>query len=177
MMPQSTFMVVAPIADGRRAELEAVLATMTTVACMADPANDLVPFGRFDRLHFARFVILDPDTLDDIGVYGGQPSPWTVSLAFLADCDGDAASLVDELVARAEPGLRRIFAHCRDFGPSTDLHYWMTMRSARPTASYVNWIGRTVQGIREEAALRESLIARARELGDESPRGASGSAA
>ena len=65
MTPQSTFMVVAPIADGKRAELEALLASMTSVACLADPANGLVPFERFDRLHFARFVILDPQTLGD----------------------------------------------------------------------------------------------------------------
>ena len=121
--------------------------------------------------------ILDPQTLDDIGVYGGQPPPWTASLAFLGDCDGDAASFVDELVAQAEPGLRRIFAHCRDFGPSTDLRYWMIAHAARPTASYVNWIGRTVRQIREEAALREALIGRARELGGESRRVAAGSAA
>ena len=165
MTPQSTFMVVAPIADGRRAELEALLTSMNSVSCMADPANGLVPFGSFDRLHFARFVILDPQTLGDIGVYGGQPPPWTASLAFLGDCDGDADSLVDELVAQAEPGLRRIFSHCRNFGPTTDLRHWMLAHTARPTASYVNWIGRTVRQIREEAALREALIGRARELG------------
>jgi len=39
----------------------------------------------------------------------------------------------------------------------------------RPTASYVNWIGRTVRQIREEAALRDALIGRARQLGGESP--------
>ena len=48
---------------------------MNSVSCMADPANGLVPFGSLDRLHFARFVILDPQTLGDIGVYGGQPPP------------------------------------------------------------------------------------------------------
>ena len=169
MTPQSTFMVVAPIADGKRAELEALLASMTSVACLADPANGLVPFERFDRLHFARFVILDPQTLGDIGVYGGTPAPWVPALAFLADCDGDAANLVDQLVVEAEPGLRRIFAHCTDFGPSTDLRYWMLAHAARPTASYVNWIGRTVRQIREEAALRDALIGRARQLGGESP--------
>ena len=41
----------------------------------------------------------------------------------------------------------------------------MLAHTARPTASYVNWIGRTVRQIREEAALREALIGRARELG------------
>jgi hypothetical protein len=167
MMPQSTFMVVAPIAHGRRAELEALLATMTTTSCIADPANALVPFGSFEQLHFARFVILDPQALSDIGVYGQEPPPWTVSLAFLGDCDGDADAFLDALVRQAEPGLRRIFGHCQGFGPGTDLRYWMSVNTARPTASYVNWIGRTVRRIREEAALRDALVGRAGELGRE----------
>ena len=34
---------------------------------VADPENALVPFGRFERLHFARFVVLDAATAGDIG--------------------------------------------------------------------------------------------------------------
>ena len=37
---------------------------------VADPENALVPFGQFERLHFARFVILEAPTADDITVYG-----------------------------------------------------------------------------------------------------------
>lgn len=162
MTPQSTFLVVAPIAAGRRAELEALLATMTATSCLADPANALVPFGRFDRLHFARFVILDADTRSDISVYGRAPSPWPASLAFMGACDGDMASFLDELVATADAGLRRIFAHCEGFG--ADLRSWLTAQTVRPTASYVNWIGRTVRLIREDARLREALLQRAGEL-------------
>ena len=82
---------------------------------MADPANALVPFGRFDRLHFARFVILDPQTLDDIGVYGGQPPPWPASLAFLGDCDGDAAEL------RRRAGRRRPSPGCAGSSPTAGI--------------------------------------------------------
>lgn len=165
MLPQSTFMVLAPVADGRREALQALLDGMNAVPPLADPANPLVPFGQFDRLHFARFLILDPLTDGDIGVYGEPVSPWRVSLAFLGDCDGDAGSFVDELIAAAGPGLRRIFSHCEGCGPDTDLRLWMTVHAAKPTASYVNWIGRTVRQIREESALRTALIAKARELG------------
>jgi hypothetical protein len=164
MMPQSTFMVMAPIAPGRRAELEALLASMTSTNCMADPRNGLVPFGALDRLHFARFVILDTDTGGDIAVYGGKPASWVPTLAFLGDCDGPADSFLDELVARAGDGLRRIFAHCQGFDPVTDLRDWMVTQSVRPSAVYVNWIGRTVPGIREDAALREALLAKVKEL-------------
>ena len=169
MTPQSTFMVVAPIADGRRGELEALLATMTSHACMADPTNGLVPFGAFDRLHVARFVVLDPVTTGDIGVYGGTPAPWSPALAFLGDCDGPEDTFLDELVAGAGDGLRRIFAHCGDFGPSTDLRPWITAHTARPAATYVNWIGRTVARIREDAVLRERLMAQLRTLDADLP--------
>jgi hypothetical protein len=164
MTPQSTFMVVAPIAECRRPALEALLATMTTESCMADPGNALVPFSAFPGLHVARFVILDPQTTGDIGVYGGEPPPWEPALAFLGDCDGPEDAFLDELVARAGDGLRRIFAHCRDFGPATDLRYWMGVHGVRPAATYVNWIGRTVERIREDAALRELLAEQARAL-------------
>jgi len=167
MTPQSTFLVIASIAVGRRSELEALLATMTATSCLADPANTLVRFGRFDRLHFARFVILDTDTGSDISVYGRAPSPWPASLAFIGACDGDMASFLDELVATAGDGLRQIFAHCQGFGTSTDLRSWMTAQTVQPTASYVNWIGRTVQQIREDARLREVLAQRAGELTSE----------
>ena len=110
MTPQSTFLVVAPIAAGRRAELEALLATMTATSCLADPANALVPFGRFDRLHFARFVILDADTSGDVSVYGRAPSPWPASLAFMGACDGDMPSFLDELVVCIGGSFRPAFA-------------------------------------------------------------------
>jgi hypothetical protein len=164
MTPQSTFMVMAEIADGRRAELEALLAGMNRLSCIADPANSLVPFGAFERLHVARFVILDSDTRGDTGVYGETPRPWAVRLAMLGDCDGPAETFLDKLVARAGNGLRRIFAHCRDFGPGTDMRRWMNLHTVSPSAVYVNWLGRTVARIREDAALRDALVAQVRTL-------------
>ena len=171
MTPQSTFMVVAPIADGRRAELRGAAGHHE----QRRPAwpirrTRLVPFGSFDRLHFARFVILDPQTLGDIGVYGGQPPPWTA----VAGVPGRLRRrrgrvLVDELVGRRpSPGCAASSPIAATSGRARTCAHWMLAHAARPTASYVNWIGRTVRQIREEAALREALIGRARELGGES---------
>ena len=159
MTPQSTFMVVAPIADGRRAELEALLATMTHESCIADPANALVPFGASTGCTSPASSILDPQTTRrhrrlrrrTAAVDGRR---WRSSATATATAD----AFLDELVASAGDGLRRIFAHCQRFGPGTDLRYWMRVHAARPTASYVNWIGRTVRRIREEAALRDALV-------------------
>src|SRR5512147_1710709 len=102
MTPQSTFMIAAPVAPGRVAELRALLATMTLAEHpgMAAPANPLVPFARFPTLHVARFVVVDDQTLGDLP---GTVLP--IYLVFLGDCDGPADELMDALVAQAAPGL------------------------------------------------------------------------
>ena len=158
MMPQSLFMLVAPLEANREGALRTLLASMNLRPGLADPRNDLVPFGQFDRLHFARFVILDDPAADDITVYGLPRPEFGTSLAFLADCDGPADEFLADLVGRAGDGLRRIFAHCQGFAPGGDLLGWMKAHAVRPAASYVNWIGRTVRQIREEAALRDALV-------------------
>ena len=156
MTPQSNFMVVAPILPGREAALRALLATMNRQEGIVDPANGLVPFGRFDWLHVARFVILKDETLGDLPPDDPMRDA-PVWLAFLADCDGDADSALAEIVAQAGAGLSQIFDHCADFSASADLLPWLRERSVGPAAQYVNWVGRTVQQIREEAALRAAL--------------------
>jgi hypothetical protein len=158
MTPQSTFMVVAPLADGQEENLRSLLASMNALPGMADPDNRLVPFGRFERLHFARFVVLDAPTEEDIVVYDIPPSRWPTSLVFLGDCDGPADALLVELAEKAGDGLREIFAFCRDFPADGDLLEWMRRHEQRPAASYVNWIGRTVVQVREEQALRAALV-------------------
>ena len=71
MTPQSTFMIVAPLADGQEASLRELLASMNgRDGGMADPDNPLVPFGRFDRLHFARFLVIDAPTAGDRVSFG-----------------------------------------------------------------------------------------------------------
>ena len=157
MTPQSTFMVLAPIATGREDELRSLLATMNARPGVADPENALVPFGRFDRLHFARFVVIEAPSADDIAAYGLAPSPWPASLAFLGDCDGPADTFLADLARRAGDGLRRIFGHC-GVAADDDLLLWMTRHDQPSAATYVNWIGRTVQQVREEQALHRALV-------------------
>jgi hypothetical protein len=48
---------------------------MTSRPGVSDPENSLVPFGRFERLHFARFVVLDDRTVDDITPAWGDGVP------------------------------------------------------------------------------------------------------
>lgn len=156
---QSSFLIAAPIARDREADLRRLLLTMNNLPGMANPDNPLVPFGRFGALHFARFMILNDATLGDLSVFGpdAQFPDAPIYLAFQGECDGPADMLLVELANRAGDGLRRIFAFCRDFDLDGDLLQWMRRYSVKPSASYVNWIGRTVLQIHEEAELHRAL--------------------
>src|SRR5436309_726372 len=112
MTPQSNIMVVAPIRSGCEAELEQLLSTMNREPGLANPLNSLVPFGKFETVHFARFVILADQTGEDLQAYGCVPPSSVKYLAFLCDCDGSADQLRRELVAGAEQGLRQVFSSC-----------------------------------------------------------------
>ena len=173
MTPQSNFMVVAPVSADRIESLKSLLATMTGLPGMADPKNSIIPFGLFEEIHYARFVILDDQTLDDLAAFGKSIPVFPVTLAFIVDCDGAADDCLAHLVREAGDGLRQIFSQCEDFTPESDLRIWMKNRSQPSAASYVNWIGRTVHQIREEAALRSLLLQylRAQRYREERPTG------
>lgn len=157
MTPQSQFLVIAPIADGREAALRALLDTMNAAPGLAAPDNGVIPFGRFERLHFARLVVLDDAKMADLRVYGVSPPRLATRLALLADCDGSSHDLLAELCERAGDGLRRLFSHCEGFDPAGDLLSWMLVHSVPASANYVNWVGRTVRQVHEESALRRAL--------------------
>ena len=115
MTPQSNIVVVAPIIAGREAELRRLLSGMNREPGVADPDNLLVPFGKITTLHFARFVVLEDKTREDLLVYGA-PLPNAInSLAFLCDFDGTADALRRDLVTYAEAGLRQVFSYCDSF--------------------------------------------------------------
>ncbi len=150
---------MAQVLAGRASELGDLLASMNKGPGVVDPENPLIPFGQFDRLHFARLVILTDPTAADIAIYGVPVPDLPPTLAFFGDCDGSGDAFLRELTDRAAPGLRRIFACCAGFSERDDLLDWMRRHAQPPVAAYVNTVGRTVQQIREEAALHEALTA------------------
>jgi hypothetical protein len=172
MTPQSSFMVLAPLAKDRLSEMRGLLATMNSQPGVADRRNLLVPFGAFENLHFARFVILDDPTTGDVQLYGlERPAP-PVYLAFLGDFDGDYEEFIDDLIARAGEGLRRVFSYCDGFTASSDLAAWMRTHERRPATYYCNWVGRTVKQCREEEELRIAIrdhLAASPNLADATP--------
>jgi hypothetical protein len=158
MTPQANFMVLAPIKKGCEEELCQLLESMNDAPGQLNVNNPLIPFTQFNTLHFARLIILKDNSVNDVRAYGGVPVPnYPLYLAFLGDIDGDADRFFDELVRRAGDGLRKIFSFCHGFEPTTKLVRWMKAHSPPPIAAYVNWRGRTVLQIQEEAALQEAL--------------------
>jgi hypothetical protein len=157
MTPQSNFMVLAPIDPKREMELRQLLDSMNRAPGQVNPNNDLIPFTELDTLHFARLIILDDKTTEDVRVYRLAPRNYPLYLAFLGDVDGDANAFLGNLIKRAGKGLGRIFSCCEGFTVGTDLLEWMKQHNASAIAAYVNWRGRTVRQIREEAALYEAL--------------------
>ena len=157
MTPQASFMILAPIEPRREPELRRLLASMNDGPGRVSAGNALIPFGEFGTLHFARFVILDDKTLEDVRVYDLPVRTYPLYLAFLGDVDGDPDAFLQALVKRAGKGLVTIFSCCAAFTPDTDLVAWMRRHRSPVIAIYVNWRGRTVRSIREEDALTRAL--------------------
>jgi hypothetical protein len=155
--PQSQFMVLARVTPGRERSLRELLETMNSKPGMADPANPILPFGQFERLHFARLAVLDDPTVGDIEAHGVPRPSLPVYLALIASCDGPADECIADLAHRAGAGLRRIFMHCDGLEADADLLAWMRAHQRRLVANYINWVGRTVRQIKEERALRRAL--------------------
>ena len=160
MTPQSQFMLVAQVTPGRERGLRELLETMNSKPGMADPANVVLPFGQFERLHFARLAVLDDPTLGDIEAHGIPRPRLPVYLAFAGCCDGPSAECIADLAQRAGAGLRRIFMHCEGFHAQGDLLAWMQAHQRQLAANYINWVGRTVRQVKEESALRRALAAK-----------------
>jgi hypothetical protein len=158
MTPQWNFMVAAPIAPERMDALTRLLESMTDPPGMAKPDNGIFPFNKFDTVHYARFVILDDQTLGDFKEAGERIPHYPVRLAFLGDCDEPGDVFLVKAADRAGEGLHKIFSHCVDPPAAGDLLAWMKRHSQRPAAAYVNYVGRTVQQIHREAALREAVV-------------------
>jgi hypothetical protein len=160
MTPQDHFLVVAPIRAGQESPLRALLHSMNAEPGVADPGNLIVPFARFERLHFVRLMLLDDALQADLRIHGEEPRRLPTCLAFMGDCDGPAGTMLADLAERAGPGLSRIFGHCEGFTRSADLLAWMRARTRPSAASFVNWVGRSVRQIGEESALQRALAAR-----------------
>src|SRR5262245_4025554 len=157
MTPQSSFLVVAPIKPEREAELRRLLDSMNHAPGRLNLNNPLFPFPRFEALHVGRFLVIEDRSLNDIAVYGIPARKYPLYLGFAGDLDGDADQFLEQAARDAKQGLQTLFACCDGFAPDANLAEWMKTRNVSSIANYVNWRGRTVRQVREEAALHDAL--------------------
>jgi hypothetical protein len=145
VITQSPLTVISQILPGHEAALQRLLEDAGR-----DPANNsLVSFGVFGQVHFARFFLMDA-TANLAG------RPLAPRLVFLADVDGPAGAFLDELCRVSAAGLDQIYGHCSGYAGPDQLLTFLQQRRVPAAANYVNTVGRTVQQVRQEAALREA---------------------
>ncbi len=143
----------------REAELRALLDSMNEAPGRVNPNNALIPFAQFDKLHFARLLILDDQTLETCA---STAADRLRPIRFISP--SSVTSMATRMISwpswprSAGDGLRTIFSCCTAISEQTDLFSWMKQHRAPAIANYVNWRGRTVRRIHEEAALREALV-------------------
>lgn len=114
MIPQESFVIVVEVDPVQLGSFKSLLKTMTfdDRPGMANPDNPLLRFRDFAEIHFARFVVLADNTLDDRADYPQLPSREPTYLCFMADCDGPADELLARMTEKPD-GLRKIFEHCK----------------------------------------------------------------
>src|SRR5262249_50973251 len=119
---EDSLIVVEKVKDACLAKLRSVLAGMNFPdrPGTADPRNALVPFEKFETIHFARFVVLADNTLGDRVHYPQLPREEPTYLCFMVDCDGDADALVSRMADKC-PGFSNVFAACEGFDAKGDI--------------------------------------------------------
>ena len=119
--------------------------------------NDIIPFGKFSTIHFARLMLLE----EAKDLHGALIPP---GLVFIAECDASLNRVLHELSDIAGKGLDTIYCHCEGYpaeGERTLARRLAYLRASmiKVPAFYVNTVGRTVEQIRQEAQLRDAIQA------------------
>ncbi len=117
--------------------------------------NDLIPFLTIRTIHFARFVVLDE-------ARDAQNRSTPAVLLLSTNFDGDVEEHLGEFYDRASEGLNRIYGHCEGYPTGAGRNRSSVVRYLRShdagyNTLYVGTRGRTVQQIRDEAALRDAI--------------------
>jgi hypothetical protein len=146
MPHQVALTIVAPVVEGHTQEL---LRTLTEIG--ADPK---LPFAELPGLHFARLFVLE-ETRD----LAGTPIP--AQLVFLSDVDSPSGRYLPAFVEAFGDQLDDIFGHCVAWpaaahGLRARVDF-LRAHQVRAAAAYVNTVGRSVEQVQLEMALREAI--------------------
>src|SRR5712692_2194589 len=97
MTHQVALTIITKIQPGETEAIKQLLKTMNNNVAQ----NDIIPFGKFSTIHFARLMVLD----GSIDLNGSMISP---QLVFIGECDAPLDHLLNELVDIAGEGLDKI---------------------------------------------------------------------
>jgi hypothetical protein len=146
---QTAMTVVAEIPAAALAGIRATLTAMDQADVGSPKA---FPFEKLANVHFSRFVILDP-TVD----LNNQPIP--PALVFLVDFDGPLDAFLPNLLSVAAASLDKLFGSCDGYSTAGDAAREAFLKNHMVPAGtlYVNWIGRTVAQVQQEADLQQKI--------------------
>ncbi|MGI9147060.1 MAG: hypothetical protein ACR2IK_10985 [Chloroflexota bacterium] len=143
---QTAVTVMADILPGHVVPLRQLLVTAGQDAAN----NSLLPFGKIPNVHFARFFIID-------AAFDLQGHPLSPRLILDADVDGQGSAFLAALCSVASAGLDSVYAHCTGYPGRASVLDFLRDHSIPVAAHYVNTIGRTVEQIQHDAALRQAI--------------------
>jgi hypothetical protein len=151
MTHQVALTVIANIKPGETQNLEQLLGSIH----QNRGKPNVIPFEKFDTIHFARFMILNE--VKDLDGNTIQPS-----LAFLTNVDAPLDKHLQELATVAGNSLDQVFSHCEGYPVSSERTpekriAFLRSHQINSKPFYVNTPGRTVQQIRQEAQLRDAI--------------------
>jgi hypothetical protein len=154
MTTQQAFTAIAPIKPDQVGALRQVL----------DPiganigTTPAIKFALLDKVHFMRWVILDPDPDPE---YAPRVTP--AQLALETNFDGPLEDHLDQLIQAGSPLLVTIYGLCEGFppgaqqNPATSLKTYLLAHQRPVPTFYVGTRGLTVGQIRKDQALRCEL--------------------
>ena len=152
MPHQIALSVIAEIQEDRSEELKARLGSVHGNR----DKPPILPFDDLSSVHFARLFVTDPAAdLDG--------NPLAAKLVYLADLDAPLAHHLEELAERGAEGLDAVFGFfCKGYPPPASRSRetriaFLRRHQVQSQVFYVNGIGRSVEQIRREAELRESI--------------------
>lgn len=151
MTHQVALTIITRIKPGATEDIKQLLKTMSNNVAQ----NDVIPFGKFSTVHFARLLVLDQST----DLRGAMILP---RLVFIGECDAPLDRLLNDLVDIAGEGLDKIYSHCEGYPAEGNITRalrlaYLRANMVKPQAYYVNTVGRTVQQILQEAQLRNAI--------------------
>lgn len=117
--------------------------------------NELIPYSKMNKIHFSRWVIMDPATDNDGNSLPGH-------LLFESDYDGKEEDHINEMLDYGLEGFIKIFRTCKGFPEKenvtrNEVYAFIKAHDAPKTGLFIGAWGRSVEQIRQERNLYNAI--------------------